>query len=262
MVQPASVDLRLGALVPRLPQPSRHGDRPARAAQRPDRAGRGRRRRVVRDPPRRVLPRPHRGVGRAAGRHRRPHRRQVVARPPRADRARDRRLLRPRLEGHADARAQQPHARPDQALAGTADRPALVHDARPAAPSARTAIRDLGSHYHGQVEATESRYEGGPATSLRCRIGCARLDQRLFVLAAEEADGVETPFFVAGIVFSLWAVFIGVSGLRPESFPASASQGRAIAPCRSCSRRSDGARLRRELSRAPAHRLHRAAPRT
>lgn len=23
---------------------------------------------------------------------------------------------------------------------------------------------DLGSHYHGQVEATESRYEGGPAT--------------------------------------------------------------------------------------------------
>jgi dCTP deaminase len=24
---------------------------------------------------------------------------------------------------------------------------------------------DLGSHYHGQVEATESRYEGGPATS-------------------------------------------------------------------------------------------------
>jgi dCTP deaminase len=24
---------------------------------------------------------------------------------------------------------------------------------------------DLGSHYHGQVEATESRYEGGPATA-------------------------------------------------------------------------------------------------
>jgi dCTP deaminase len=24
---------------------------------------------------------------------------------------------------------------------------------------------DLGSHYHGQVEATESRYEGGPATT-------------------------------------------------------------------------------------------------
>lgn len=26
---------------------------------------------------------------------------------------------------------------------------------------------DLGSHYHGQVEATESRYEGGPADSAR-----------------------------------------------------------------------------------------------
>ncbi len=24
---------------------------------------------------------------------------------------------------------------------------------------------DLGSHYHGQVEATESRYEGGPGAS-------------------------------------------------------------------------------------------------
>lgn len=24
---------------------------------------------------------------------------------------------------------------------------------------------DLGSHYHGQIEATESRYEGGPATA-------------------------------------------------------------------------------------------------
>ena len=50
----------------------------------------------------------------------------------------------------------------------------------------------------------------------------------LFVLAAEEAERSETPFFVAGIIFSLWAVFIGVSGLRSESFPASASQGRAI----------------------------------
>jgi dCTP deaminase len=24
---------------------------------------------------------------------------------------------------------------------------------------------ELGSHYHGQVEATESRYEGGPAAT-------------------------------------------------------------------------------------------------
>jgi dCTP deaminase len=26
---------------------------------------------------------------------------------------------------------------------------------------------DLGSHYHGQVDATESRYEGGPARPVR-----------------------------------------------------------------------------------------------
>jgi dCTP deaminase len=30
-------------------------------------------------------------------------------------------------------------------------------------PSVLTATPDLGSHYHGQVAATESRYEGGPA---------------------------------------------------------------------------------------------------
>jgi dCTP deaminase len=28
---------------------------------------------------------------------------------------------------------------------------------------------DLGSHYHGQVEATESRYEGGPGAGARAR---------------------------------------------------------------------------------------------
>ena len=49
----------------------------------------------------------------------------------------------------------------------------------------------------------------------------------LLVLASE-SEKSETPFFIAGIVFSLWAIFIGVSGLRSESFPASASQGRAI----------------------------------
>ena len=50
----------------------------------------------------------------------------------------------------------------------------------------------------------------------------------LFVLAAEEAERSETPFYIAGVVFAAWAIFIGVAGLRSESFPASASQGRAI----------------------------------
>ena len=52
--------------------------------------------------------------------------------------------------------------------------------------------------------------------------------QALLVLAAEEAERSETPFYVAGVVFAVWAIFIGVSGLRSESFPSSASQGRAI----------------------------------
>ena len=49
----------------------------------------------------------------------------------------------------------------------------------------------------------------------------------LFVLAAE-AEKSETPFYVAGVVFAAWAIAIGVTGLRSESFPASASQGRTI----------------------------------
>lgn len=49
----------------------------------------------------------------------------------------------------------------------------------------------------------------------------------LFVLASE-SEKSETPFFVAGCVFAAWAVFIGVKGLRSESFPSSSSQGRAI----------------------------------
>src|SRR6266852_4771525 len=36
----------------------------------------------------------------------------------------------PRLEGHADARAQQPHEGPHQAVRGPSDRAALLHDAR------------------------------------------------------------------------------------------------------------------------------------
>jgi hypothetical protein len=49
----------------------------------------------------------------------------------------------------------------------------------------------------------------------------------LLVLASE-SEKSETPFYIAGIVFATWAVGIGVMGLRSESFPAGASQGRAI----------------------------------
>ncbi len=49
----------------------------------------------------------------------------------------------------------------------------------------------------------------------------------LFVLASE-SERSETPFYVAGVVFAAWAVGVGVIGLRSESFPASAAQGRMI----------------------------------
>ena len=52
---------------------------------------------------------------------------------------------------------------------GHADRPAVVHDARPRRRERPYGHPDLGSHYHGQVDATESRYEGGSAPSVTVR---------------------------------------------------------------------------------------------
>jgi hypothetical protein len=66
---------------------------------------------------------------------------------------------RPRL--HRDPHAgdhQRPASRSSSAR--QADRPAVVPDARPAR-RATYGHPDLGSHYHGQVAATESRYEEG-----------------------------------------------------------------------------------------------------
>ncbi len=136
LVQPASVDVRLGDSF-RVFHNHRTSaidlrDPPTNLTEPID----DRARRAVRDPPGRVLPRRDARVRDAPRRHRRADRGQVVARTPRADRARDRRLLRSGLERHADARAQQPHARADQAVVRPADRPALVHDARRARPAA------------------------------------------------------------------------------------------------------------------------------
>src|SRR5581483_4874470 len=102
--------------------------------------GRGpdQRRRPIHHPPGRVLPRSDARMGGAARRHRGPDRGEELDRPSRPDRPRHRGLLRPRLEGHADARAEQPHPRADQALSRAADRAAVVHGARPAR---RAAVR-------------------------------------------------------------------------------------------------------------------------
>ena len=131
MVQPASVDLRLGNSF-RVFHNHRItavdlGDPPSELTEQVARRGR----RHVRHPSRRVLPRAHPGVGRAARRRRRAHRGQELARAPRARRARDGGLLRPRLEGHAHARARELQLGPDHPAPGPADRPAVVHDARP-----------------------------------------------------------------------------------------------------------------------------------
>ena len=128
-------------LVPRVPQPPRAGDRPARPAAQPHGADRPRRRRAVHRAPGRVRPRAHGGARRDPRRHRRAHRGQELPRPPRAHRARDRRLRRPGLQRHADARGHEPHAHPDRAVAGPADRPAVVHGARRAR---RAALRSPG----------------------------------------------------------------------------------------------------------------------
>ena len=158
LVQPASRRPAARRLVPRLPQPPRRR-RSTCATRRPTSP---RRSWSAGDEPFVIHPgefcaRPHAGVGRAARRHRRADRGQVEPGPPRPDRPRHRGLRRPGLEGHADARAQQPDARPDQALRRAADRAAVVHGARPPG-RAPYGSPELGSHYQGQVAATESRY--------------------------------------------------------------------------------------------------------
>jgi hypothetical protein len=50
----------------------------------------------------------------------------------------------------------------------------------------------------------------------------------LLILAAEEHHRSEVPFYIAGCVFAAWAIYVGVSGLRSESFAASATQSRGI----------------------------------
>ena len=39
------------------------------------------------------------------------------------------------------------------------------------------------------------------------------------VLAADKAEKSETPFYVIGCVFAVWAILIGTLGMRSETFP-------------------------------------------
>ena len=111
LVQPASVDLRLGdsfrvfhnhraAAIDLREPPTNLTEEVVVAGDEPF---------VIH--PGEFVPRTHARARRAARRHRRPDRGQVEPRPPRPDRARDRRLRRPGLQRHAHARDHQPHPR-------------------------------------------------------------------------------------------------------------------------------------------------------
>ena len=74
----------------------------------------------------------------------------------------------PGFKRQPHARDHQPHADPDQALRRAADRAAVVHDAR-RARGAPYGSEELGSHYQGQLAATES-----PLHAVGCRPCCTR----------------------------------------------------------------------------------------
>ena len=67
-------------------------------------------------------------------------------------------LRRSRLEGHADARVRQPHTNPDQALRRDCRSRSCRSWRSTRPPSVPYGSPELGSHYQGQVAATESRY--------------------------------------------------------------------------------------------------------
>ena len=134
----------------------------------PHRAGRDRRRtsRSSSTPASSCLGRT-RGARRAARRRRRPHRGQVLLGRLGLIVHATAGFVDPGLHRHADARDHQPHARADQALRRACRSRSCPSWRSTRPPSAPTGIRTLGSHYHGQVAATESRYEGGPARPRR-----------------------------------------------------------------------------------------------
>lgn len=53
------------------------------------------------------------------------------------------------------------------------------------------------------------------------------LAQALLVLAAEGGRD-HTPFYLVGVAFGAWAVFIGIAGMRSPAFPGGRGAGIAI----------------------------------
>jgi hypothetical protein len=50
----------------------------------------------------------------------------------------------------------------------------------------------------------------------------------LFVLAAEAAHRSETPFYIVGVLFGVYALVIGTIGMRRPSFAQSRGTGTAL----------------------------------
>jgi hypothetical protein len=48
------------------------------------------------------------------------------------------------------------------------------------------------------------------------------------VLAVDDHEPSKTPFYIAGGILALWAVFLGFIGLRSEDFPATKRAARTV----------------------------------
>src|ERR1700704_6528477 len=124
------------------------------------------------------------------------------------------------MEGHAHARAQQSHPRPDQAVPGRADRAAVVHDTGSARAAA---LREPGARQSlpGPARRHREPVRGGPRAPRRRdrrvedRVGSRAVSALL--LAASTPSKV--PFFIAGGAVAAWAVILAAIGLNRPEFP-------------------------------------------
>jgi dCTP deaminase len=89
---------------------------------------------------------------------------------------------------------------------------------------------DLGSHYHGQLDATESRYGAPPDGSPPGDgvVSPAVLHAVLIFAQQEAEEPDKTPFYIAGILLVLWALVVATLGIRNERFAAEPRVGRAV----------------------------------
>ena len=114
---------------------------------------------------------------------------------------------------------------PDRPVAGQADRAALVHDARPARrapvrpPRSRLALPEPGRRHREPLRG-RPRPPG--------EVGSRPMVHALLVLAAEEAEPSKTGFYVVGGALAAWAVVLGVIGLRSPEFPGSERGARGV----------------------------------